>query len=164
MAYMGEIATRIFDTEFGDATGAARTTRIQGLSGWLDANVGQLNNLVYTSFGSGSSFLLEEESILTQLYLKDYYTRQSRVVLSLSTTGSVDWTRLTEGDTTIVRTNRTDVARTYRNLAKDASEEIKELVYSYNSYQAMPRQVAGFDGGWISGASGYYRYPPYPPY
>ena len=164
MPYVGEIATRIFDNEFGDVTGADRTNRIQGISGWLDSNVGQLNTLVYTSFASGTDFKLEEESLLTQLYLKDYYTRQSRVVLSLSSTGSVDWTRLTEGDTTIVRTNRTDIARTYRNLAKDAAEEIKQLVYSYNSYQAMPRQTAGFDGGWISGNSGYFRYPPYPPY
>ena len=69
-----------------------------------------------------------------------------------------------EGDTTIVRTNKVDLSRVYRNLAKDAAEEIKELVYAYNSYQAQPVQTAGFDGGFVSGSGGYYRYPYYPPY
>ena len=121
----------------------------------------ELNNLLYSSFSTSGDFLLEEASIFTQLYLKDYYNREARVIMSMSTTGaSLDWSRLTEGDTTIVRTNRIDLSRTYRNLAKDAAEEIKDLAYAYNSYQSMPRQNAGFDGGFVSG-SGYWRYPPY---
>ncbi len=164
MAQVGEIATRIYDNEFDDqSTQLQRQFKIEGISGWLEANVGQLNNLCYTSFASGfSGFKQEEENILTQLYLRDYYTRQARVVLHMGITGNMmDWSRLTEGDTTIVRTNRVDLARIYKNLAKDASEELKDLIYAYNSYQAMPVQVAGFDGGFVSG-SGYYLYPPYP--
>lgn len=165
MAYVGEIATRIYTNEFDDApTELEKEFRIQGISGWLEANVGQFNNLCYTSFGSGADFKLEEENILTQLYLRDYYTKQARNILSLSATGATDWTRLSEGDTTIVRTNKVDLSRTYRNLAKDAAEGLKELVYSYNSYQAQPRQTAGFDGGFVSGSGAYFRYPFYPPY
>ena len=165
MASLGDIATRLFDTEFADATGSARTARIQGISGWFDANVGEFNNLCYSSFGTGdTTFRLEEESILNQLYLRDYYTRQARVILNLGITGALDWSRLTEGDTSIVRTNRVDLSRTYRSLAKDAGEEIKGLVYSYNSFQAQPRQTAGFDGGFVSGSGAYFRYPYYPPY
>tara|TARA_Y100000310_G_C20493442_1_gene720370 strand:+ start:419 stop:913 length:495 start_codon:yes stop_codon:yes gene_type:complete len=162
MPTVGEIATRIYDNEFDDQpTQLEREFKVEGISGWLESNVGQLNNLLYSSFSSGTNFKQEEENIFTQIYLQDYYTREARVVMKMSaSTGSIDWTRLTEGDTTIVRSNRVDVSRLYRNLAKDASEKIKELVYAYNSYQAMPRQTAGFDGGFISG-SGYYRYPPY---
>ena len=165
MAYVGEIATRIYDNEFDDApTQLERLYRIQSISGWLEANVGQFNNLCYTNFGTGSVFRLEEENILTQLYLHDYYKKQARKVLNMSVTGATDWTRLSEGDTTIVRTNKVDLSRVYRNLAKDASEQIKELTYAYNSYQAQPLQTAGFDGGFVSGSGGYYRYPYYPPY
>ena len=152
MSKIGEIATRIYGNEFADApTELEREFRIEYISGWLEANIGQLNNLTYQSFGTGTTFLQEEENIFTQLYLKDYYTRQARSVLMGSTTGGLDWTRLTEGDTTIVKNNNIDFAREYKQLAKLAAEEIKDLVYSYNSYQAMPKQIAGLDGGIITG-------------
>ena len=156
MSSIGEIATRVYDNEFDDApTQLEREFKIESISGWLGANVGQFNNLTYQSFGTGDNFLLEEENILTQLYLKDYYNKQARSVLVGGVTGSLDWTRLTEGDTTIVRSNKIDIARGYRNLSKDATEQLKDLVYSYNSYQAMPRQTAGIDGGFVSGVSGH---------
>jgi hypothetical protein len=156
MSNIGEIATRVYDNEFDDApTQLEREFKIESISGWLGANVGQFNNLTYQSFGTGDDFLLEEENILTQLYLKDYYNKQARSVLVGGATGSLDWTRLTEGDTTIVRSNKIDIARGYRNLSKDATEQLKDLVYSYNSYQAMPRQTAGIDGGFVSGVSGH---------
>lgn len=164
MATIGQIATDIYNNEFNDLPTGQTGVRIQQISGWLESNIGQLNNLLYTSFATGASisYKMEEENILTQLYLKDYYTRSARTVLSASNTGAVEWTRLSEGDTTIVRSNKMDMARIYRGLAQDASEEIKDLVYAYNSYQGMPRQVAGWDGGFISGSGAYYRYPPYP--
>lgn len=148
MSDIGEIATRIYDNEFADApTQLERAFRIEYISGWLEANVGQLNNITYQSFGTGDSFLQEEENIMTQMYLKDYYSKQARAVLMGATTGDLGWTRLTEGDTTIVRNNNIDFAREYKALAKNAAEELKDLVYSYNSYQAAPKQIAGFDGG-----------------
>ena len=156
MSSIGEIATRIYDNEFNDApTQLEREFRIEYISGWLDANVGQFNTLTYQSYSNTGSFLQEEEAILTQLYLKDYYTKQARSVLIGGSTGSMEWTRLSEGDTTIVRTNKIDFAREYKNLAKMAFEELTTLVYSYNSYQGMPRQTAGIDGGWVSGSGTY---------
>jgi hypothetical protein len=156
MSSIGEIATRIYDNEFNDApTQLEREFRVESISGWLDANVGQFNNLTYQNFSNTGSFLQEEESILSQLYLKDYYTKQARSVLIGGAAGSMEWTRLSEGDTTIVRTNKIDIAREYKNLAKMASEELTTLIYSYNSYRAMPRQTAGIDGGWVSGSGTY---------
>lgn len=157
MASLGEIAERIFDNEFDDAsTELERLFRIQSISGWLEGNVGQFNNLTYQSFGTGDSFLMEEENILTQLYLKNYYNKQARSVLvgggGGGTGSALDWTRLSEGDTTIVRSNKTEVAKNYKSLAGDASIELNDLVYAYNSYRAMPRQTAGIDGGSVSGS------------
>lgn len=154
MSNIGDIATRIYDNEFDDAPSQLeREFKIESISGWIEANVGQFNNLTYQSYDTGDMFPQEEENILTQLYLKDHYNKQARSVLNGAATGSLDWTRLTEGDTTIVRSNRIDIVRGYRNLAAEASDQLKDLVYSYNSYHAMPRQNAGIDGGFISGSS-----------
>ena len=65
MSTLGEIATRIYDNEFDDqSTQLSREYSIQGISGWLEGNLGQFNNLCYTSFGTTGQFKLEEESIL----------------------------------------------------------------------------------------------------
>mgnify|MGYP001434405106 CR=1 FL=1 len=58
---------------------------------------------------------------------------------------SVDFISLREGDSMITRTNKNEIAKTYRGLAKDAEEELEKQVYAYNYYQAQPRQVAGTD-------------------
>ena len=56
---------------------------------------------------------------------------------------SVDFVTLREGDSMITRTNKNEIAKVYRGFAKDAEEELQNLVYAYNFYQAKPRQVAG---------------------
>lgn len=156
MSTIGEIATRIYDNEFDDApTQLEREFRIEYISGWLEANVGQLNNLTFQNFGTGDSFLQEEEAILSKLYLKHFYNKEARSSLSTNGDNSLNWTRLTEGDTTIVRNSKVDIVREYKSLAKQANEELQELVYSYNSYQAIPRQVAGNDAP-LSTGSGVY--------
>lgn len=166
MSDIGDLATSIWDTEFGDATGAAhRTSQISSISGWLQANVGLLNNVIYSSFSGDASgdmkpagkFKLEEQDIYTQLYLKHYYDKKARNVLrgiDGSLNNDIDWIRLKEGDSLIVRSNKTDVAKLYLSLAKEAGEELKNLIYYYNLYQARPRQVAGTDG--IQSGCNYY--------
>ena len=68
---------------------------------------------------------------------------------------SVDFLSLREGDTVITRTNKNELAKTYRGLANDAREEMERLVTSYNLYQAAPVQVAGIDGSPFVSGSGY---------
>jgi len=167
---IGNLATSIWDTEFGDETGVAhRTAEISSISGWLSANVGQLNNYIYTSFSGASDgqmypagqFRLEEQNIFTQVYLTYYYKKKARNVLrgiDGSLNSDIDWIRLKEGDSLIVRSNKTDVSKVYLSLSKEADEKLTNLVYYYNLYQAKPRQVAGEDGNPSpSGASYYYR-------
>ena len=45
----------------------------------------------------------------------------------------------------ITRTNKNEIAKTYRGMAKDAEEDLEKAVYAYNYYNAVPRQVAGGD-------------------
>lgn len=154
-----DLADEIFANEFDYDSGYAQFYYI---SGWLANNVGQLNTKIYSSFEvSGAyftptgEFKQEERAIYKQMYLYEFYTKKTRQVLR-GVDSSVDFLSLREGDTVITRTNKNELAKTYRGLANDAREEMEKLVTSYTIYQAAPVQVAGADGFPISGSGLYY--------
>ena len=145
MSQIGELAEEICSGYFFYLTGTNLTTQISDTSGWLTVSLGQLNNLIYTSYsGVDPSLGLEENSIYTQLYLQSYYTSKAIKVLA-NVDNDDDWIRITEGDTTLVRTNKNEVSKSYRGLSKDAQEMTNSLVASYHQYLAQPSQVAGTD-------------------
>ena len=158
---IGQLASEIYDTEFNyETTALGRQREIDLVSGWLLVNEGPLNTVIYTSFRGGNPGLGQEEAnIFKYLYLSTYYKKKSRDVLR-NMDSDVDWIRLSEGDTTIVRNNKNETAKTYASLAKEADSELKQLTYSYNFYKARPRQVAGADGGWPLTGSGAGWWPP----
>jgi len=171
MNQLGELAFHIWDIEFGDhSTALERERNALLISGYLEANLGQLNTLIHTDFyvdkeqdTVSPELKYEEKAIFTQLYLKDYMNKQARNILrnaassssesNQSTTtvaGVTDWVELREGDTSIKRsvatsTTKNTSAQIFQKSAKEANELLKELVYSYNLYGAKPIQVAGVD-------------------
>tara|TARA_R110000824_G_scaffold27105_4_gene92477 strand:+ start:60 stop:527 length:468 start_codon:yes stop_codon:yes gene_type:complete len=146
MSQIGNLAEEIGSGYFFYLTGSELTTQISDTSGWLTVSMGQLNNLIYTTYsGINPNLGLEEQSIYTQLYLQSYYTSKAMKVLR-NIDNDADWIRITEGDTTLVRTNKNEVSKSYRGLAKDAQEMTNSLVASYHQYLAQPMQVAGTDG------------------
>ena len=157
-----DLADEIFANEFEYDSGYAQFYYI---SGWLANNVGLLNTKIYSQYSVQNSnfeptgtFQQEERSIYKQMYLYEFYTKKTRQVLR-GVDSSVDFVTLREGDTMITRTNKNELAKTYRGLANDAREEMERLVSSYNIYQAAPVQVAGEDGSPIFTGSGYFYYP-----
>jgi len=157
-----DLADEIFGNEFDYDSGYAQFYYI---SGWLGNNIGLLNTKLFTNFSvdNGSfvptgEFKQEERSIYKQMYLYEFYTKKTRQVLR-GIDSSVDFVTLREGDTMITRTNKNELAKTYRGLANDAREEMERLVTAYNIYQAAPVQVAGEDGSPIFTGSGYFYYP-----
>ena len=145
MSQIGNLAKEITSGYFFYLTGSELTTQIDNTSGWLAVSMGQLNNLIYTAYsGVDPNLGLEEESIYTQLYLQSYYTSKAIKVLR-DIDNDADWIRITEGDTTLVRTNKNEVSKSYRGLAQDAQDMTNSLVASYHQYLAQPRQVAGTD-------------------
>jgi len=157
-----DLADEIFANEFEYDSGYAQFYYI---SGWLANNVGLLNTKIYSQYSVQNSnfeptglFLQEERSIYKQMYLYEFYTKKTRQVLR-GVDSSVDFVTLREGDTMITRTNKNELAKTYRGLANDAREEMERLVSSYNIYQAAPVQVAGEDGSPIFTGSGFFYYP-----
>ncbi len=157
-----DLADEIFANEFDYDSGYAQFYYI---SGWLANNVGMLNTKIYSQFSvEGANFVptgifqQEERAIYKQMYLYEFYTKKTRQVLR-GVDSSVDFVTLREGDTMITRTNKNELAKTYRGLATDARDEMEKLVASYNIYNAKPVQVAGEDGSPIYTGSGYFYYP-----
>lgn len=145
MSNIGDLATSIYINEF-DSSGVT----VESISGWLDNNIGQLNNVLYTSFsgvsGNVSGLLLEEQSIYKQMYLYHYYTKQTRNTIrgvANDTNGNI--LSVKDGDNSITFVNKNEVSKVYKSLAQDSYNELQDLVANYNSFQSSPRQVGGIE-------------------
>ena len=169
MNQLGELAYDIWDVEFGDhSTALERERNALLISGYLEANLGQMNILINTDFdlNEASDTVIpkleyEEKAILTQLYLKDYMQKQARNILknatatsSTTTTsaGVTDWVELREGDSAIKRSvatsaNKNASAKLLLDSSKEAAELLKRMIHSYNMYGSKPLQVIGSDSG-----------------
>lgn len=154
---IGEIATGIYEYDFGEGSTA---TTVSQISGWLEANVGELNSLIFSCFsGANPGMGLEERAIFRHLYLKSYYEKESRKILqgvqttSTETDGSgeivtSDWTELREGDSYIKRVatlatpaTKTQASKTFLQFSQDTEISLKDLVYKYNLYRANPAEA-----------------------
>jgi hypothetical protein len=145
MSNIGNLATSIYINEF-DST----EVTVESISGWLDSNIGQLNNVLYTSFsgvsGDVSGLYLEEQSVYKQMYLYHYYTKQTRNTIrgiANDTNGNI--LSVKDGDNSITFINKNEVSKVYKTLAQDAYNELQDLATNYNSFQASPRQVGGIE-------------------
>tara|TARA_A100000171_G_C2088950_1_gene123512 strand:- start:251 stop:715 length:465 start_codon:yes stop_codon:yes gene_type:complete len=145
MSNIGDLANSIYVNEF-DSTGVT----VEAISGWLENNIGQLNNVLYTSFsgenGSVSGLNLEEQNIYKQMYLYHYYTKQTRNTIrgiANDTNGNIISVR--DGDNAITFVNKNEVSKVYRSLAQDAYDGLQSSITSYNIYNASPKQVGGLE-------------------
>lgn len=141
MANLGQIAQNIFYFEF-DAD--VNETNISSISGWLNANIGELNNLIFTSHsGTGIDLNNEEADIFKHLYLASYYKKKSRN--AIKTIGGSSPTNnivsVSDEDSSVTFINGNEVSKQFRSLSKDHMEELNKLVFAYNSYQGQPTQV-----------------------
>jgi hypothetical protein len=162
---IGELASGILKYEFDFIEDhAEQQAELLNISGSLVSKIGELNILLNQNFCCTGDINLgcEEKTILEEIYLRDYNTKQARKILRgsyNSTISGIDassagWTELREGDTTIKRpasaipglfTNKLDLSKNFKALAAESEQKIKDLAYTYNMYGAVPRQVAGKD-------------------
>lgn len=140
MANIEQVASGIFFYEFdGDVAEA----NISIISGWISANLGEINNLIFTNFTGEDAVLgKEEQDILKHLYMASYYKKKSRnVIKSIGSSSGNGILSLKDEDNAIVFVNTNEVSKQFHSLSKSHMEEVNKLVYAYNSYQARPTQV-----------------------
>jgi len=132
------------------------------ISGWFldSANVGQLNNLIGTSYVPGAVYdnngiptgwsinpaiSGNELGIYKMLFNYNYYFHLARTVAVSATRVGQDWVSMQEGDSKITRVNKTEISKNLRGLAKDAKETLDKAVKMYLKYGSIPMQIAGDD-------------------
>lgn len=151
---LGRLATKIINYEFSEDR---YRFPVSYVSGWLEANIGELNGLLNEEFyinstgaieiAEGSGLLPVEENIYSTLYEIHFYEKASRDALRGFVYGQeTDWLTLKEGDTTIQRQNKNSVAKTFRDLKVDTENRLQDLIGRYNQYKASPLEVYGADG------------------
>ena len=161
---LGELAVKIYDEEIGffEQGTSGRLTEVKLVSGWLEGHLGELNNLIFTSF-SGSdpeSFLLEEQAILREMYVSEYNRKAERAALRrMDGEGdTINWASIQEGDSVIKRQidGSNPTPKFYHQAYLASQERMKDLIYAYNLYQAMPRQAVGEDSPESPSTTGIY--------
>lgn len=156
MSIITDLAQDIFDQEFDGDTGVAS---VSGINSWLEANLGLLNTNLHTEFSGASAELdLEAQAVYKELYLYNFYTKQTRNVLRgvVGNAGSNNSIlSLTDGESSVTFLNRNEISKVYRGLASDCLKRANDLIYQYNLHQSDPRQVGGIEGGWYTGT--YYQ-------
>lgn len=161
---LGQLALKIYDEEIGQYTqGAERTTEIVLISGWLEGHLGELNNLIYTSFSGDNpqGFLLEEQAIIREMYVSEYNRKKERAALRrMDGEGdTINWQTIQEGDSVIKRQIDTSnpTPKLYHQAYLASQERMKELIYAYNMYKASPRQIVGKDSDEAPSMTGIYQ-------
>jgi hypothetical protein len=147
MSEISDLADSIYSSEFDSSSEAANLTSIQA---WLEENLGLLNTLINTSYnGVDPGMGLEEKAIYKQIYLYNYYSKQSRNVLRgiVSSTSSDNVLMVADGDNRIQFANKNEIGKTFRDLARDTKQTLDMMVAKYNIYAAKPLQVGGIEAG-----------------
>ena len=160
------LSSNVFINEFDSDASIITQGKI---SGWFEANVGQLNSQIYTSFDSdlssgGEDFGHEEAAIFSLMYMKNYYSRAARRTLlgkdvgetstTTSITGMSEWTKIQEGDTVIERqplytsssSSSAKMSEEYKDLLDTTKQDLDDMIAKYNLYSSEPRQIFGKDG------------------
>lgn len=140
MANLFQVASGIFFYEFDADTSDAN---ISAISGWMEANLGELNNLIYTQFsGADAELTPEQANIYKHLYLGHFYKKKSRNAIKNVANGSGNAIlSVRDEDSSVTFVNSNEISKQFRQLSRDNFEELNKLVTAYNSYQAAPIQV-----------------------
>lgn len=146
-------------------------------SGWVLApqNLGKLNNLIDTDFQlvceTGISGVITgydiapcmgegEQGIYSKLREYEFYLQQARWSMSGigGSSASSAWTTIKEWNRSISQVNRTSVTKEFRELAREAKEDLEWQVKMWLKYHAIPASVDGSDTipGYYNGNAGVY--------
>lgn len=150
-----DIATGIFDNEFGGDTGVITVSQI---SGWLSANIGGLNVLLNENFtGENPEINDAAANIFSKQYLSSYNQRSARNalrgVINSSSNGD-NILSVSDGDNRISFINKKECAKEFQSASNGLKEEISVLSNFYKMYAAKPLQLVGYE----SMDSGVYYY------
>lgn len=114
-----------------------------------DFFVGKLNNLLDLCFSFGPSgispeddFGSEEQNVYIEIYKNNYYAQK---VMENLGAGSLGFTTIREGDTTLTKVSPTEIAKNYQLLKNNSDENLRNLVSSYLNNKVRPNSNDFYD-------------------
>jgi len=127
---------------------------ISAIAFWVRTNIGELNNLLFSSYVLKSPSLelvdecddaisIEAVAILKKMYSIHFYDLQiKKNIVSLSTDTILE---VSDQGSSVKKVNKNEVSKTLTTLRKQEIETMRNLVTAYRLKGAEPRQVAGDD-------------------
>lgn len=108
-----------------------------------EAFLGQFNSLSANCYSLSGGTIAppmgnQELGIYALMYERDFYTRKLNQLLDGD---AIMWTRLTDGDSTVVRSSIVDTARIYRDMQAQLNEQLNMALGSYRKGRAQPSSV-----------------------
>ena len=128
---------------------------LAAISYWVRANVGTINNLLFANFAINDSYEIVDSdngdaeininavAILKKLYMIHRYAVVIRS--KLTALDSNDVVEVTDQDTTVRRSDKTQVIRAVTAEKKQEEEELRNLINAYRAKKYAPEQVVGDD-------------------
>jgi len=139
-AYITDLATLIYNN-----LGAPSDVSISSIQTKLVSTgfLGRLNNSINTSYSIVSGDIspelgINEQSLYSQMYISEYYSRKINQIIGGT---DISWTSIGDGDSKITRSSQTEVAKVYKDLKKQADEEITRLTNAYRVNASEPSTV-----------------------
>lgn len=131
--------------------GQSNLTTVPEIAFWVrNHGVGALNSLIFTSFSIDSTtqeispdITIDEQSILSQLYLIKFFQTQANSFLGAA--GVKDTIEYSEKGHTIRKLNKNEISKTFISLKNQAREDLNQLIGFYKIKKASPRDVSGYD-------------------
>ncbi len=131
------------------------------------AFLGQLNTLTANCYMIVSGDIApalgtDEQAIYAMLYERDFWMRKTSL---LANGTDIAWTRLTDGESTVVRSSIVDQMRLYRDMQKQLNDQLSKAIAAYRQDASTSKSVDfyGIDNGWRAGdvyGGGYLQSPP----
>jgi len=108
-----------------------------------NAYLGQLNTLTQICHSGVSGYIApelgpDEQSIYAAMYVRDYFTSKLNQVMNGYDTS---FTRITEGDSTIVKSSVAEMAKVYKDAQRESNSQLQYLVAAYRTNPMQARSV-----------------------
>lgn len=114
---------------------------------WLMGNIGKLNNAIGGSITVDCSEFNplpndDQKDILKWSFICNYYSNLAKNSLGAA---AWDFSEVSEGDSTIRKASRNEIAKSYNEMAKQCKLSLKETIQYYKTNNSLPRSLSSFD-------------------
>lgn len=132
--------------------GSPPTQSPSWIAAWVtvSGNLGKLNNALDTSYCITGGTCISPDpdpaslAIYEMLYKQQFYAGQQSSLLTSVTCGGMagnaasSWTRMSEGDTTVVRSSASDIIRAFNAIVTENNKQLRLAIGDFKRNNSLP--------------------------